>query len=192
WDLDKTAGGSSGGSGAAVAADMSVAALGSDTAGSIRIPAAANGVVGLKPTYGRVSNYGSFPLAWSLDHIGPMTKTVKDAAGLLEILSGYDEKGKGSVNRPSEHYLEQITGDVEGLIIGVNEDYFFNNVDPAIEKRIRQGIEALVEQGAKVVDVDLPSLEWTVWAGMVSNLSQSEDLSNAILYKHILTYAYTI
>lgn len=188
WNLDKTSGGSSGGSGAAVAADMSVAALGSDTAGSIRIPAAANGVVGLKPTYGRVSNYGSFPLAWSLDHIGPMTKTVKDAAGLLEILSGYDEKGKGSVNRPSENYLEQITGDVEGLIIGVNEDYFFNNVDPAIEKLIRQGIETLVDQGAKVVDVDLPSLERTEWAGMVTILSESATLHNENLQNRLGDY----
>src|SRR5699024_9095881 len=171
-----------------VAADMSVAALGSDTAGSIRIPAAANGVVGLKPTYGRVSNYGSFPLAWSLDHIGPMTKTVKDAAGLLEILSGYDEKGKDTVNRPSENYLEQITGDVEGLIIGVNEDYFFNNVDPAIEKLIRQGIETLVDQGAKVVDVDLPSLERTEWAGMVTILSESATLHNENLQNRLGDY----
>src|SRR5699024_5231673 len=90
WNLEHIPGGSSGGSGAAVAADMSVASLGTDTAGSIRIPSSACGIVGLKPTYGRVSKYGCFPLSWSLDHIGPMTKTVKDAAGLLEVISGYD------------------------------------------------------------------------------------------------------
>src|SRR5690625_5255477 len=114
WNLEKISGGSSGGSGAALTSDMTMASLGTDTGGSVRIPAALCGIVGLKQTYGRVSNYGSFPLAWTLDHIGPMTKSVKDAAGLLEILSGYDEKGKGSVNRPSENYLEQITGDEIG------------------------------------------------------------------------------
>jgi len=188
WDLDKTPGGSSGGSGAAIAADMSVAALGSDTAGSIRIPAAANGIVGLKPTYGRVSNYGSFPLAWSLDHIGPMTKTVKDAAGLLEVLAGYDEKGKGSVNRPSENYTEQVTGNVKDLVIGVNEGYFFNNVDPAIKTLVRQGIETLVDQGAKVVEVDLPSLEKTEWAGMVTILSESATLHHENLKERLGDY----
>src|SRR5699024_2797633 len=112
--------------------DMTMASLGTDTGGSIRIPAALCGIVGLKQTYGRVSNYGSFPLAWSLDHIGPMTKSVKDAASLLQIIAGPDKRDITSVKQPVDNYLDYITGDVKDLVIGVNEDYFFKQVDHGV------------------------------------------------------------
>src|SRR5699024_10792812 len=134
WKLEKIPGGSSGGSGAAVAAGSSVASLGTDTAGSIRIPSSACGIVGLKQTHGLVSKYGVYPLAWSLDHVGPMTKTVKDAAGLLQIIAGYDANDPTSVKVPVDDYVGKTTGDVKDLVIGVNEDYFFNEVDDEIEK----------------------------------------------------------
>ncbi|KKB34319.1 amidase [Bacillus thermotolerans] len=176
WDLEKIPGGSSGGSGAAVAADMSVASLGTDTAGSIRIPSSACGIVGLKPTHGRVSKYGCFPLSWSLDHIGPMTKTVKDAAGLLEIIAGFDPNDPTSVNAPVDRYVEKLTGNVKNLVIGVNEEYFFNNVDAEVEKLVRAGIQALVDQGAKVKEVSIPALRHAEYAEMITILTEAATI----------------
>lgn len=161
WDVDRIPGGSSGGSGAAVVADMTMASIGTDTSGSIRIPSALCGVVGLKPTYGRVSQYGSFPLAWTQDHIGPMTKSIKDAAGLLEIISGHDIKDPTTLDVPVENYINQIAGDVKDLIIGIDEKYFFNQVDSDIEKIIRENIQFLIEKGAKVEEVEIPMLNDT-------------------------------
>lgn len=176
WDLEKIPGGSSGGSGAAVAADMTTATLGTDTAGSIRIPSSACGVVGLKPTHGRVSKYGCFPLSWSLDHIGPMTKTVKDAAGLLEIISGCDPNDPTSIHAPVSRYTEMLTGDVKGLVIGVNEEFFFKNVDSKVEKLVRAGIQSLVDQGAKVEEVSISSLRYAEYAEMITILSEAATI----------------
>ena len=182
WDLEKTPGGSSGGSGASVAADASMASIGTDTAGSIRIPAAACGIVGLKPTRGRVSAHGVYPLSWTQDHIGPMTKTVKDAAGLLEVIAGYDEKDPASVDRSAENYLAQITGDVKDLVIGVNEDYFFHDIDSNIEKSVRHTIQALVDQGAKVKEVKIPALEDAQMAGITFSVSEGSAIHmNSVL-----------
>lgn len=179
WNLEKIPGGSSGGSGAAVAVGSSIASLGTDTAGSIRIPAHACGIVGLKQTYGRVSKYGVYPLAWTLDHIGPMTKTVKDAAGLLQIISGYDRNDPTSVNVPVDNYIDNITGDVSDLIIGVNEEYFFKDVDAGIEKLVRAGIQALVDQGAKVKEVKIPSLKYAEWAEHITSLSEASAIHHS-------------
>lgn len=181
WNLDKIPGGSSGGSGAALAADATTASLGTDTAGSIRIPSSACGTVGLKQTYGRVSKYGVYPLAWTLDHVGPMTKTVKDAAGLLEIISGFDPNDPTTVNVPVDNYMEQITGDVKDLVIGVNEDYFFNCVDSDIEKLVRSGIQKLVDQGAKVQEVKIPALQYAEWAELVTSLSEASTIHHSDL-----------
>lgn len=182
WDLDKTPGGSSGGSGAAIAADATIASIGTDTAGSIRIPAASCGIVGLKPTFGRVSAHGVYPLSWTQDHVGPMTKTVKDAAGLLEIIAGHDEKDPGSADQPVENYLNQITGDVKNLVIGVNEDYFFNNIDSSIEKSVRDAIQALVDQGAKVEKVTIPALKDAQEANFTFSVSEASAIHmNSIL-----------
>ena len=161
WNTDKITGGSSGGSGAAVAADLTMASLGTDTSGSIRIPAALCGIVGLKPTFGRVSTYGTFPLAPSQDHIGPMTKSVKDAAGLLQTIAGQDNKDPMTLNAPPENYLDHLTGEVSGLVIGIDEKYFFENVDDDIEEAVRDNIRFLEMNGAKVELIDIPSLHGT-------------------------------
>ena len=183
WDLEKIPGGSSGGSGAAVAAGSSVASLGTDTAGSIRIPSSACGIVGLKPTHGLVSKYGCYPLAWSLDHIGPMTKTVRDAAGLLEIIAGYDKNDPTSVHLPKENYLSRINGDVRDLVIGVNEEFFFNQVDSDIDKLVRAGIQSLVDQGAKVETVKIPTLQYAEWAELITSLSEASAIHHSDLQK---------
>lgn len=172
WDLSKVSGGSSGGSGAAVSIGSSIASIGTDTAGSIRIPSALCGTVGLKPTRGRVSTHGVFPLSWTMDHVGPITKTVKDAAGLLEIISGYDENDAASENIPVGNFVEEITGDVNGLVIGINEDFFFNNIDSNIEKLVRKNIQLLVDQGARVEEVKIPSMKDAEWAGFAFSLSE--------------------
>lgn len=176
WNLDKIPGGSSGGSGAAVAANATVATLGTDTAGSIRIPSSSCGIVGLKQTFGRVSKYGVYPLAWSLDHVGPMTKTVKDAAGLLQVIAGFDKNDPTTVNVPVDNYMEQVTGDVKDLVIGVNEEYFFRRVDAGIEKLVRAGIQKLVDQGAKVKEVKIPTLQYAEWAELVTSLSEASTI----------------
>jgi aspartyl-tRNA(Asn)/glutamyl-tRNA(Gln) amidotransferase subunit A len=181
WDLEKIPGGSSGGSGAAVASGASVASLGTDTAGSIRIPSSACGIVGLKPTHGRVSKFGCYPLAWTLDHIGPMTKTVKDAAAMLEIISGFDHRDPTCVNAPVDNYLSQLTGDVKGLVIGVNEDYFFNRVDNDVDAVVRAQIQSLVDRGAKVEVVKIPSLQYAEWAELVTSLSEAAAIHHSDL-----------
>ena len=182
WDLTKIPGGSSGGSGAAVAVGSSVASIGTDTAGSIRIPAAACGIVGLKPTRGLVSTHGVYPLSWTQDHVGPMTKTVKDAASLLEIIAGYDEKDPASVEPSANNYLDQITGDVKDLVIGVNEDYFFNNIDANIEKSVRDQIQSLVDRGAKIEPVKIPALKDAEWAGFTFSVSEGSAIHmNSVL-----------
>ncbi|MGM8366027.1 amidase [Virgibacillus sp. W0181] len=183
WNLEKIPGGSSGGSGAAVAANATAATLGTDTAGSIRIPSSANGIVGLKQTFGRVSKYGVYPLAWTLDHVGPMTKTVKDAAGLLQVIAGFDKNDPTTVNVPVDNYMDQVTGDVKDLVIGVNEDYFFNRVDSGINKLVRAGVQKLVDQGAKVQEVKIPTLQYAEWAELVTSLSEASTIHHSDMLK---------
>ena len=168
WNLEKIPGGSSGGSGAAVAADLTIASLGTDTGGSIRMPAAACGIVGLKPTHGRVSKSGCFPLSWSLDHIGPMTKTVEDAAILLEYMAGYDVNDPTCESIPVDSYTSYLTGDIKGKVIGIEQDYFFNNVDERIELLVRKAIDQMEAMGAKVEIVKIPSLKYAPYAEMMT------------------------
>ncbi|MDR4948077.1 amidase [Neobacillus cucumis] len=168
WNLSKIPGGSSGGSGAAVAADLTIASLGTDTGGSIRMPAAACGIVGLKPTHGRVSKSGCFPLSWSLDHIGPMTKTVEDAAILLEYIAGYDKNDPTTVSIPVDRYSSYLTGDIKGKVIGIEEDYFFHNVGESIELLVRKAIDQMEAMGAKVEIVKIPTLKYAQFAEMMT------------------------
>jgi Asp-tRNA(Asn)/Glu-tRNA(Gln) amidotransferase A subunit family amidase len=154
WNREHVPGGSSGGSGAAVASGLALAALGSDTGGSIRIPAALCGVVGLKPTYGRVSLRGVIPLAWSLDHAGPLTRTVRDAALLLGVLAGYDPADPYSVDRPVGDYLGSLEAGARGLRVGVPARYFFDELDPEVEAAVRAALETFAGLGAELVDVD--------------------------------------
>jgi aspartyl-tRNA(Asn)/glutamyl-tRNA(Gln) amidotransferase subunit A len=156
WSLDRTPGGSSGGSAAAVAARMVPIALGSDTGGSIRQPAAMCGIVGFKPTYGRVSRYGLLAFASSLDQIGPLTTTVADAAAALQVMAGADPQDATCVSSPAGDYLEALTGDVRGARIGVPRSLINDGVDPEVRAAFETSVETLRQQGATIVDVALP------------------------------------
>jgi len=162
WNLERVPGGSSGGSAAAVAADQCIAALGTDTGGSIRQPAACCGVVGLKPTYGRVSRYGIIAFASSMDQVGPLTKEVRDSALLLEALAGRDPADSTSVERPVPRYSEALSGDVRGLRLGVPREYFVSGMAPAVERAVRDAIALLGKNGAAVEDISLPHTEYAV------------------------------
>ena len=156
WDTDRVPGGSSGGSAAAVAADEAIFSLGSDTGGSIRQPAALCGVVGMKPTYGRVSRYGLVAFASSLDQIGPFTKDVTDCAIVLEAICGHDPRDATSAPQAVPNWREEMKQDVSGLRIGVPREYFGAGTDPAVEQSVRRAIDQLVDLGVAVEDVSLP------------------------------------
>jgi aspartyl-tRNA(Asn)/glutamyl-tRNA(Gln) amidotransferase subunit A len=158
WDLERVPGGSSGGSAAAVAAGLALGALGSDTGGSVRQPAALCGVVGLKPTYGRVSRLGLVAFASSLDQIGPLARTVGDAAVILEAIAGYDTRDSTSVQVPVPAY-SSLAAKVRGLRVGVPREYFVAGIEPQVEAAVRAAIETLVDLGASIVDVSLPNTE---------------------------------
>lgn len=156
WDTERIPGGSSGGSGAAVAAGECLMGMGSDTGGSIRIPASLCGTVGLKPTYGRVSRAGVTSLCWSLDHAGPLTRTVRDAAIVLNAIAGYDARDPATLAVPVPDYLDGIDGGVAGLTLGVPSNYYFDDVDPEVEAVVRAAIDSLRSQGAILRDVEIP------------------------------------
>ena len=162
WNLDRIPGGSSGGSSAAVAADETVATLGTDTGGSIRQPAHCCGVVGLKPTYGRVSRYGLVAFASSLDQIGPITKDVEDCAIIMNAISGYDPCDSTSVNVEVPDYKKFLINDVKGMRIGIPEEYFAGGMDADVEKAIREAIKLLETRGAKIQSISLPHSEYAV------------------------------
>lgn len=156
WDLSRVPGGSSGGSAAAVAADLCAAALGTDTGGSIRQPASLCGVVGIKPTYGRVSRFGVIAFASSLDQVGPLTKTVQDSAALLEVLAGRDPRDSTSVSDPVGRYQAACDRGLAGLRIGIPAEYFGAGMDAEVESAVRAAIELLGQRGAELVPIDLP------------------------------------
>jgi aspartyl-tRNA(Asn)/glutamyl-tRNA(Gln) amidotransferase subunit A len=181
WDLDVSPGGSSGGSGAALASGLTVAALGTDTSGSIRIPAALCGVVGLKPTYGRVSRHGCFPEAWTLDHIGPMTRSVRDAAIVLDAISGYDARDPGSLRQGPTTTAAALREDLEGVRIGVEEDFFFTDVDDEVARCVRDAIEELRRRGATVQPVRIPGLAHVEWALTMIDTAETSTVHHANL-----------
>ena len=181
WNPEHIPGGSSGGSAAAVAADMCLAALGSDTGGSIRQPASHCGVVGLKPTYGRVSRFGLVAFASSLDQIGPLAKTVADSALLLQVLAGHDAADSTSVPVPVPDYAAVLGMDVKGLTVGVPEAYFnTQGLDPQVAEAVRRALETLKELGAKTVAVELPHTDYGVAAYYI--IAPSEASSNLARY----------
>jgi aspartyl-tRNA(Asn)/glutamyl-tRNA(Gln) amidotransferase subunit A len=157
-DRHRITGGSSGGSGAAVAAGLCYGALGSDTGGSIRIPAALCGTVGMKPTFGRVSKMGVFPLCWSLDHVGPLTRTVRDNAMMLNALAGHDPEDPHSVDRPAEDFTRDLESGLRGAGIGLPSSFYFEHVDEEVEARVREAAEVFASLGAEVVKVEIPNL----------------------------------
>ena len=162
WNLDTTPGGSSGGSAAAVAADACIAALGSDTGGSIRQPAACCGVVGMKPTYGRISRYGLVAFGSSLDQIGPITKDVEDCAILLNTVAGHDPLDSTSINLPTPDYRKSLVKDVKGWTVGVPTEFFVEGMDPEVEEQVGQAIRVLENQGATVKEISLPHTGYAV------------------------------
>jgi aspartyl-tRNA(Asn)/glutamyl-tRNA(Gln) amidotransferase subunit A len=159
WDQDRIAGGSSGGSAVALAQGMAALAVGTDTGGSIRIPSAYNGVVGLKPTYGRVPKAGVVPLNWSLDHVGPMARSVEDAAMMLGAMAGRDRRDVTSAREPVDDYLADLCRGTRGLRLGVPSNYFFDAVEPDVRERFEEAVQRLTERGTVRVDVRVPDIE---------------------------------
>lgn len=159
WNLDRVPGGSSGGSGVAVSAQEALAALGTDTGGSVRLPASYCGVVGLKPSYGRVSRYGLIAYGSSLDQVGMLSKDVRDAALLLTHLAGYDAHDSTSMPAPVPDYQRALTGDVRGLRVGMPDEYFVGGLQPEVEAAVRRAIDVLKDLGAEIVRVSLPNTE---------------------------------
>ncbi len=176
WDVERVAGGSSGGSGSAAAAGQCAITLGTDTGGSIRIPSALCGLAGLKPTYGRVSRYGLVSLSWSLDHPGPMARTVEDCAAALQVLAGYDPRDPASEDEPVPDYMEALSEDLTGLRVGVPREYFEVPVDAEVERLTRAALETLAGLGAEVVEVSWPMYH------------RSADISKIILYAEAAAY----
>lgn len=159
WNPERMPGGSSSGSGAAVAAGLCLGALGSDTGGSVRLPAAYCGVVGLKPTYGRISRQGAVTLAWSLDHAGPLTRTVEDTALLLQVLAGPDSSDASTLSAPQPpDYRASLSQELSGLRLGLERGAFWTQLQPGVERAATAALDVLRDQGAELFDVELPSL----------------------------------
>jgi aspartyl-tRNA(Asn)/glutamyl-tRNA(Gln) amidotransferase subunit A len=165
WDADRVPGGSSGGTASAIAAGLCVGGIGSDTGASIRAPASWCGIVGLKPTYARVSRAGGFPLAWSLDHPGPMARTVADCAVMLQAIAGPDPRDATASDAPVPDYLEQLGAGVKGIRVGVPRDHYFELVEPGVEDAVRRAIETLSGLGAEIEEVSLPHATYAQAAG---------------------------
>ena len=169
WSLDHIAGGSSGGSAAAMAAALCFGTLGTDTAGSIRIPSSYCGVTGLKATYGRVSTTGVIPLSWTLDHVGPICKTVEDAALMLAAIAGYDDADPGSVNAPLSDYAHSIALPVSKLRLGIPRSPYYDTLDPNVQKAMETALDVLRKLTAQTTDVQLPPAATTPMVGPEAN-----------------------
>ncbi len=180
WNLDCVPGGSSGGSVAAVAAGECIAAVGSDTGGSIRQPASLCGIVGLKPTYGRVSRYGLVAFASSLDQIGPITKDVADAAAMMNVIAGHDPLDSTSAPVASPDFMAALGRDIKGLRIGIPREYFIEGMDQDVEKSVRDAIKKLEDLGARAVEVSLPHTQYAIATYYI--LATSEASSNLARY----------
>ncbi|MEE9146139.1 MAG: amidase [Candidatus Tectomicrobia bacterium] len=159
WNAEHIAGGSSSGSGTAVAADMCYGTLGTDTGGSIRIPATLNGIVGLKPTYGRVSRHGIFPLSWSMDHAGPLAKDVRDAALIMNVIAGHDPNDPTTSNLRVPDFTAALTGDINGIRVGMPQPYFFEALQASVQEAVMQAITQLTHLGARVEEKTINGLD---------------------------------
>ena len=176
WNLNKVPGGSSGGSAASVAACEATLSLGSDTGGSIRLPASFCGIVGMKPTYGRVSRYGLIAFASSLDQIGPFARTVEDAANLLQVISGHDPKDSTSLDLPVENYSASLNNDIKGRKVGVIKELMGEGLTDDVRKAIEMAVETYKQQGCEIVEVSLPNLKYSI--GIYYILATAECSSN--------------
>ena len=176
WNLNKVPGGSSGGSAASVAACEATLALGSDTGGSIRLPASFCGIVGMKPTYGRVSRYGLIAFASSLDQIGPFARSVEDAANLLEVISGHDPKDSTSLDIPVEHFAAALKNDIKGKKVGVIKELMSEGLTEDVSKALQNAIETYKNLGCEIVEISLPKLKYSI--GIYYILATAECSSN--------------
>src|SRR6185312_3125947 len=188
WDLERAPGGSSGGSAAAVAAGMAMGAYGSDTGGSIRQPGALTNVVGLKPTYGRVSRYGLVAFASSLDQIGPFARSARDAALLMQAIAGPDSRDATSSPEPVPDYSEELNSDIRGLRIGVPQEYWIEGTQPGVVTAVREDIERLRDLGAEIGEVSLPHTRYGVAAYYI--IAPAEASSNLARYDGV-KYGYS-
>lgn len=184
WDPDRQTGGSSGGSAVATLMSMCGASTGSDSGGSIRMPSGACGTVGMKPTYGLGSRYGVIPLMWTMDHPGPITRTVRDAALMLQPVAGYDPKDPTTVQRSIPDYSAALTGDVKGLRVGVPTTYFYDRADPEVDATVRKAVEKLSELGAEVEEVELPYIEYAGAASLVLHLAEPPAYHDDTIASH--------
>jgi aspartyl-tRNA(Asn)/glutamyl-tRNA(Gln) amidotransferase subunit A len=173
WDTKRIPGGSSGGSAVATRANLAMATLGSDTGGSVRVPAALSGVVGLKPTYGRVSRTGIYPLGWSLDHPGPLTRSVTDAALMLQAIAGHDPADPTTSRLPVPDYAQALTGEVRGLRVGVPRTLFFEQLEPQVAAAVEAALGTLHTLGATCVEVELPLMRYVPAASFVLLLTEA-------------------
>jgi len=180
WDLMRIPGGSSGGSAAAVAAGEGIASLGSDTGGSIRQPAACCGIVGIKPTYGRVSRFGLVAFASSLDQIGPLGKDVRDTALMLNVISGHEPRDSTSVDIPVADYTKSLINDVRSIVLGIPKECFIEGIEPEVESAVREAIRTLEKLGAKVVEVSLPHSDYALAVYYI--IAPAEASSNLARY----------
>lgn len=162
WNTERVPGGSSGGSAASVSAGECAGSIGTDTGGSIRQPASCCGIVGLKPTYGRISRYGMIAFASSLDQAGPLTKDIKDCAIMLNAMAGYDPYDSTSIDTPVPDYTKALTKDIKGLRVGIPKEYLIKGLDSDVEKAVKEAIEVLKKQGVSVVDVSLPHTDYAI------------------------------
>jgi aspartyl-tRNA(Asn)/glutamyl-tRNA(Gln) amidotransferase subunit A len=189
WDLTSYPGGSSTGSGVAVSVRSAFGAIGTDTGGSIRVPAFINGIVGLKPTFGRVSRYGVMPLSSSMDHVGPMTRTVEDNAILLQAIAGHDPYDSGSIDEPVVDYRARIDAGVSGLTIGVEREYhFYEGVTEDIRAAVDSAIDELASDGARIVQVKLTDQDLMTPAGMMVILAEASTFHRQRLRQHAAEY----
>ncbi|HZO55665.1 MAG TPA: amidase [Bryobacteraceae bacterium] len=184
WDLAYSPSGSSSGSGAAIAAGMVPITIGSDSGGSIRGPAKSCGVVGLKPTYGRVSRYGVTTLSWTLDHVGPLAKTIAGVAAMLQVMAGFDRRDEASANVPVPDYAKALTGNVKGLRIGVPTEHYFNHVHPETDAALRQARSVLKDRGAVEVDITVRNASLCSAASGVILNSESAAFHEQRIKKH--------
>ena len=184
WDTTRITGGSSGGSGSAVAAGQCMAALGSDTGGSIRIPASACGIVGHKPTFGRVSRIGVFPLANSLDTVGPMTRTVRDAAIVMNCIAGYDERDQSSANRLDEDFTRLLGQDITGMRIGMPQEYFYDMIEDEVTTAVQEAACTLEGLGAHVEECSIPALNDSISISGTILLTEAAEIHLDNLREH--------
>lgn len=181
WKRDRIPGGSSGGSAIAVAASMCLGSMGTDAGGSVRLPAALCGIVGLKPTYGRISRYGTLPLSLSLDHSGPMTRNVADAALMLQIVAGPDRRDVSCSGRPVSNYLDALTGQIKGLKVGLPSEYLADAMDDDVRDAFLKALEVLKSQGAMTEEVSLPNSRLGPAAMIAIMLSEASALHDDTL-----------